>query len=262
MIFTLRTTVADDVPVWAGECTDKEDTVRMHGWSVKEGGFTLIELLVVIAIIAILAALLLPALSKARNKARQGVCMANLKQIGLCVMLYAQDNDDWLPPGGVNMEGGFKLLLGQGRPRYMEPKLFACPSDRTRTGGSGTNYLWGGSQQAHFYRYSWDTEPYPSYLWNGYTGYRPSGSWTYPMRRINRLKYPHLDMLCGDGETHRNSVAYYHKSDWTYNWYTAWCLPEEWNRHEGGLDFLFADGHVQWMSYNQFVQWSNGPREF
>ncbi len=64
---------------------------------MKREGFTLIELLVVVAIIAILAAMLLPALSRAREQARRVTCMNNLRQIGLAIIMYANDNDDFLP---------------------------------------------------------------------------------------------------------------------------------------------------------------------
>lgn len=140
---------------------------------VKLYSFTLIELLVVIAMIAILAAMLLPALQSARNTAKQSNCLSNLKQLALQFTTYANDNQDWMIAATIpgpwqsyfaaqmgmispaDKNSAFGALIHDGKVSRTKLNFFACPAEaiqigRYRTpeyhyGHYGINHLLTGS---------------------------------------------------------------------------------------------------------------------
>ncbi len=247
-------------------------------------GFTLIELLVVIAIIAILAALLLPALQNSREKGKQAVCLNNMKQIQVALLLYADDADGWFPPvcweganvfnstndGGGNSFSGWML-------RYLPSRnILQCPGrDPTFPYAS----VWWGYDPRYVvwwtsYRILASTSYMPSagngsqyfYGWIVYNVSTPSST--------TRMVCPNMNFL------QRSISGYGVGGDWVGPIYypagseqpavvdgydpggTWWMYPyaSPPNNHArlNGENVVFLDGHGEWRTGAQVKpRWAN-----
>lgn len=196
----------------------------------KKAGFTLIELLVVIAIIALLAAILFPVFARARENARRTACLSNLKQIGLGLIQYAQDNDERLPAATFDTEAvNWRTAIEP----YMKSKtVFKCPSQPIATASDGfpvsyaVNYPGGNNTTT-----SMKAGPFGCSNW-------PYGTF-YCTETYNLSQFSNPAQLIGVLDDYDPIRCHY---DVDYN---ATVLKDKVYLHLGVTNFLFMDGHAK-----------------
>jgi len=235
---------------------------------MKRHGFTLIELLVVIAIIAILAAILFPVFSQAREKARQASCTSNVRNLAMGLAQYIQDYDEVFP--FVRMGIGRPCWARQDEPYYSwrmitQPyirnwQIWDCPTQITTNNeeaGRMNNPSDGGCCGSERFRsadpFSWPLRRMTGGAWvaleyqyNGTSfcgGWRPGKPYDGPTKMASITEPAALIMVGEPG------IACPDAGTWC-NWW--WRKDRQW--HLGGKLYIFADAHVKWLKPTQTVR--------
>lgn len=194
----------------------------------SHAGFTLIEILIVIGIIALLAGLLFPVFGRARENGKRTSCASNLKQIGLGMMLYVQDNGRRFPPAPTDADGAHGWSFALANRMKKQDAIFQCPSEPDKL--NFTDY-WINYDLQGFHEV--------------------------------RLHAPSSIIMSGDGDGHTVEYAIYTPA--TSPTPTGNSDVLQWDasadyavRHLGGANYLFVDGHVKWLNPDQ-VNTSSAP---
>ena len=189
---------------------------------LRRHAFTLIELLVVIAIISVLAALLLPALGRAKQQAWATACLSNVKQIGIAARLYADDFNDALPRSAHTGQSWTGTL----QPYCAGTNLWRCPRDKNQT---------------RFY----------SYAINDYL--LPNPGSTTGFSKFTQVPAPSQTLWLGES-ARKNLDDHFHFNPATEpdsSYAPPFFAKEvEVKAHRAGANYLFVDGHAQFQNWN------------
>ena len=233
-------------------------------WPRHRKSFTLIELLVVIAIIALLASLLLPALSKAREMGRRAKCISNLKQIGLAFQMYADDWDGWVQSPVLSSSDSTRY--GGGWDSRLVEIVYGidCTPALNASGEHYTFILDSDSGSKTIFhcpsvKHPMSTKKYRTYTMNTFL---TSSTSTHGYKRFFTIQYPSQTLLAVDGRC--DTLTSQNHADLAQD-HAAWDpngseLKGPYWRHNSMANVLFADGHVKSVK-EQEPDWTTGESD-